>query len=186
MATTTRTSVAAQNAEAPPLPPSQKPGLPTLHHLNNSQSQRILWLLEELNIEYNLVLYQRVNERAPPELANVHQLGKSPTLVTAEGRVVIETSAIVSYLLKTYDPSHRFAPDDWLREETLVSFAASSLGPVNSIELLVELLPKHSPWPISILMRMVQRSVQKTYSREEFSKSMRYLEEELGEREWFN
>jgi glutathione S-transferase len=146
----------------------------------------MIWLLEELGIEYNLVKYNRVQSRAPPELAKIHPLGKSPLLVIAEGRPIIETSAIVSYLLKTYDPAGKFATDDWLREEMLSSFAASSLGPVNSIELIVGMLPKHSPWPISIIMKTVHNNLQKMYTNGEFTKAMKFLDSELGDKAWFN
>ncbi|TVY52646.1 Glutathione S-transferase 1, partial [Lachnellula cervina] len=152
----------------------------------NSQSQRMIWLLEELDIEYNLVKYKRIDGRAPPELAKIHQLGKSPLLVTADGRPVIETSAIVSYLLQTYDPAGKFATDDSLREEMLNSFAGSSLGPVNGVEMFLEMLPKHSPWPVSSLMRTVHRMVQKNYTTGEFVKAMRFLDSELGDNAWFN
>ncbi|TVY31517.1 Glutathione S-transferase [Lachnellula subtilissima] len=179
MATTT--PEAATEAET-----TQKAGLPTLHHLDHSQSQRMIWLLEELGIEYNLVKYKRIDNRAPPELAKIHQLGKAPILVTADGRPIIETSAIVSYLLKTYDLDGLFATDDWLREEMLSSFAGSSIGPVTGTALLSELLPKHSPWPISIIMRMVHGMVQKTYTNGEFTKAMKFLDSELGDKEWFN
>jgi glutathione S-transferase len=146
----------------------------------------MIWLLEELRIEYNLIKYLRIKDRAPPELAKVHQLGKSPTLVAADGRVIVETSAIVTYLLKTYDPEGKFSTDDWLREEILSSFAGSTLGALNGTELLVELLPKHSPWPVSLLMKTVHNMVQKTYTRAEYTKAMKYLDSELGDKEWFN
>ncbi|TVY34483.1 Glutathione S-transferase, partial [Lachnellula occidentalis] len=175
MATTT--PAAATKADS-----TQKAGMPTLHHLDNSQSQRMIWLLEELDIEYNLIKYNRIDSRAPPELAKIHQLGKAPILVTAEGRPIVETSAIISYLLKTYDPAGKFATDDWLREEELSSFAGSSLGPVTGTELFASMLPKHSPWPISIIMRMVHGMVQKTYTSGEFTKAMRFLDSELGDR----
>jgi glutathione S-transferase len=74
-----------------------------VHHLNNSRSQRILWLLEELGLDYEIVNYQRdaVTRLAPPELKAVHPLGKSP--VISDGDVVVaESGAIVEYLVRTY------------------------------------------------------------------------------------
>lgn len=70
-----------------------------VHHLNNSRSQRILWLLEELNADYEIRLYQRdaVTNLAPPELAQIHPLGKSP-LLEADGRLIGESGAIVEYI----------------------------------------------------------------------------------------
>ena len=75
----------------------------TVHHLNNSRSQRILWLLEELGLEYQLKTYQRdpVTNLAPPELELVHPLGKSPVL-TDDAITVIESGAIIDYILRHY------------------------------------------------------------------------------------
>jgi len=81
-----------------------------VHHLNNSRSQRILWLLEELDIPYDIKFYQRdaTTSLAPPELKAVHPLGKSP--VITDGAVTIaESGAIVDYLIRTYGKG-RFGP----------------------------------------------------------------------------
>jgi glutathione S-transferase len=74
-----------------------------VHHLNNSRSQRILWLLEELGTPYEIVKYQRGTPVpfAPPELKKVHPLGKSP-VITDNGRTIAESGAIVEYLVDTY------------------------------------------------------------------------------------
>ena len=75
----------------------------TVHHLNNSRSQRILWLLEELELPYELKCYQRdaTTNLAPPELEAVHPLGKSPVLTDA-GNTVIESGAIIDYILRRH------------------------------------------------------------------------------------
>jgi glutathione S-transferase len=74
-----------------------------VHHLNNSRSQRVLWLLEELELEYEIRRYQRDPETnlAPPELEAVHPLGKSPVLSDGE-RTLIESGAIIDYLLRVH------------------------------------------------------------------------------------
>ena len=70
----------------------------TLHHLNYSRSIRVLWLLEELGIEYDLVKYERVeNFRAPPELKAIHPLGKAPVLVD-EALTLAESAPILAYI----------------------------------------------------------------------------------------
>jgi len=82
-----------------------------VHHLNNSRSQRILWLLEELSLPYEIRFYQRdpVTNLAPPELKAVHPLGKSP--VITDGAVTIaESGAIIDYILRKYGAG-RLAPD---------------------------------------------------------------------------
>ncbi len=75
----------------------------TVHHLNDSRSQRILWLLEELGLPYEIKRYQRDAQTrlAPPELKAVHPLGKSP-VVTDNGRTIIESGAIVDYIIRRY------------------------------------------------------------------------------------
>jgi glutathione S-transferase len=75
----------------------------TVHHLNNSRSQRVLWLLEELEVPYTVKRYERdrTTMLAPPELKQVHPLGKSPVIEDG-GRVYAESGAIVEYLAETY------------------------------------------------------------------------------------
>ena len=74
-----------------------------VHHLNNSRSQRILWLLEELGVDYEIKFYQRdaTTNLAPPELKSVHPLGKSP-VITDGAHTVAESGAIVDYLIRRY------------------------------------------------------------------------------------
>jgi len=81
-----------------------------VHHLNNSRSQRVLWLLEELELPYELVKYQRdaVTNLAPPELEAIHPLGKSP-VIRDGGQVVIESAAILEYIVDRYGKG-RMAP----------------------------------------------------------------------------
>ena len=77
----------------------------TVHHLETSRSQRILWLLEELGVPYELKIYQRdkATKLAPPELKKIHPLGKSP-VITDGGEVIAESGAIIEYLVETYGP----------------------------------------------------------------------------------
>ena len=101
-----------------------------LHHLNNSRSQRVLWLLEELGVPYELRIYQRdaVTNLAPPELKAVHPLGKSP-LLEVDGRVIEESGAIVQYLCENFG-NGAWLPgpgsDDALRHLELMHFAEGS------------------------------------------------------------
>jgi glutathione S-transferase len=86
----------------------------TVHHLNNSRSQRVLWLLEELGLPYEIKHYQRdaKTNLAPPELLQVHPLGKSP-VIGDDGRVVAESGTIIDYILRRYGHGRlRPAPSD--------------------------------------------------------------------------
>jgi len=163
-----------------------KPRLPTLHHLNDSQGQRVLWLLEELGIEYNLVLYKRIDGRSPPELKKIHFMGKAPILVTADNRAIIESSAIITYLLQTYDTTGRFKASDPLRDEILTSFSGATIQPVGLIQLIFGIVAEKAPWPISSLLGAVKGQIFKTFTGPEFALQFEYLEKELGGDDWFN
>lgn len=102
----------------------------TLHHLNNSRSQRILWLLEELGVAYDMVSYQRdsTTNLAPPELAHVHPLGKSP-LIEADGRIISESGAIIEYLCERHGGESWLpdrASDAWIDHLEWMQFGESS------------------------------------------------------------
>ncbi|CAH8235138.1 Glutathione S-transferase [Vibrio aestuarianus] len=100
-----------------------------LHHLNKSRSKRIIWLLEELGVEYQVVPYQRdsVTFLAPPELKSVHPLGKSP-VIEDSGLVVTESGAITDYLIEKY--GQQFAPKrgsgEYVQYQQWLHFAESS------------------------------------------------------------
>ena len=102
----------------------------TVHHLNNSRSQRILWLLEELEHPYRIERYQRLSPipLAPPELKKVHPLGKSP-VITDEGHTIAESGAIIEYILDRYGEG-RLRPepgsDDHLRYVEWMHYAEGS------------------------------------------------------------
>ena len=80
----------------------------TVHHLDNSRSQRVLWLLEELGVDYDIVSYKRDPKTmlAPPELRAIHPLGKSPVVVD-DGDVLAESGAIIETLVERHDTAHR-------------------------------------------------------------------------------
>ncbi|KAA5805315.1 glutathione S-transferase family protein [Alkalicaulis satelles] len=84
----------------------------TLHHLGQSRSERIIWLLEELGAPYELVVHKRdaATRLAPAALADIHPLGKAPLLVLDDGRALAETGAIAQYLLDRFDIANRLRP----------------------------------------------------------------------------
>lgn len=101
-----------------------------VHHLNNSRSQRILWLLEELNLDYEIRHYQRdaVTNLAPPELLAVHPLGKSP-VIEDDGKVIYESAAIVEYICERHGGAHLVparGTDDHIRYLEYLHFAEGS------------------------------------------------------------
>lgn len=101
-----------------------------LHHLNKSRSKRIIWLLEELDVDYEIVAYQRNKDTflAPDELKHIHQLGKSP-VIEDDGLVIAESGAITDYLITKYG-NGKFAPTagtkDYIDYQQWLHFAESS------------------------------------------------------------
>jgi glutathione S-transferase len=102
----------------------------TVHHLNNSRSQRILWLLEELGVPYKIEKYRRLSPvpLAPPELKKVHPLGKSP-VITDDGHTIAESGAIIEYVLDRHGDG-RLRParqsDDYVRYSEWMHYAEGS------------------------------------------------------------
>ena len=146
-----------------------------VHHLNNSRSQRVLWLLEELGLPYEIKHYQRNAKTmlAPPELRAVHPLGKSP--VVTEGDVTIaETGAIVEYL--TAREGGRLGPSadpvEGQRWRQFVHYAEGSMMPPLLAMLVVGRL--------GLLGRPARKPLQKM-----FAVHLKWLESELATRDWF-
>ena len=146
-----------------------------VHHLENSRSQRILWLLEELGLPYEVRRYERDRKTmlAPPELRRVHPLGKSP-VIEDEGRVVAETGAIVEYLVEKADG--RLGPprrrEELLRYRHFLHYAEGSLMPPLLVMLVVRRL--------GLLGRPARAPIQKMIDTH-----LDWLETELSGRPWF-
>jgi glutathione S-transferase len=146
-----------------------------VHHLENSRSQRILWLLEELELPYEIRRYERDRKTmlAPPELRRVHPLGKSP-LIEDDGRIVAETGAIVDYLVEKAGgrlgpPAHR---DSVLRYRHFLHYAEGSLMPPLLVMLVVRRLGLLGRPARALIQRMIDLHLD-------------WLETELAERPWF-
>ncbi len=160
-----------------------------VHHLNNSRSQRILWLLEEMGVPYEVKRYERDTKTmlAPPELRAVHPLGKSP-VITDNGHTIAETGAIVDYLIGTYGEG-RFIPEagtaDRLRYTYWLHFAEGSAMPPLVMTLVFNALPKRVPALIRPIARMISAGVEKSFLRPNIDAQMRLMEAELGKSEWF-
>jgi len=148
-----------------------------VHHLENSRSQRILWMLEELGLPYEIRRYERDKKTmlAPPELKRVHPLGKSPVIEDSDdGRVIAETGAIVEYLVEKADgrlgpPAHR---DDALRYRFWLHYAEGSMMPPLLIKLVLGRVP--------LMGKAAQKRIQPM-----IDVHLDYVESELAQRPWF-
>ena len=146
-----------------------------VHHLENSRSQRILWLLEELGLPYSVMRYARDPKTmlAPPELKRVHPLGKAP-MIEHDGRVIAETGAIVEYLVDLAD-GRLGAPRDReaaLRYRHFLHYAEGSMMPPLLALLVIGRL--------GILGRPARKPIQATLDTH-----LDWLETELASRPWF-
>ncbi|KAK0564666.1 hypothetical protein OC844_001603 [Tilletia horrida] len=128
-----------------------------LHHLDQSRSQRVLWLLEELGIPYELVQHKRQPDlRAPKSLRDVHPLGKAP-VIEDDGKVIAESGAIVEYLIKKYGDG-KFVPanaDRQLDDIHWSHFAEGSLMPTLVMKLIFSIIPGRAPFLIRPLVRSI-------------------------------
>ncbi len=163
---------------------------PVVHHLENSRSQRVLWLLEELEVPYELVRYERNPEtmRAPPELCKIHPLGKSP-LVTIGDTVLAESGAIVEHLVEAYGQGQlRPEPDteDHRRYRFWLHYAEGSLMPPLLVRLIFNKLAT-SPVPFFLkpVVKTIVRKVDTAFTSPEIAKHAEFIDNELTGREWF-
>ena len=161
-----------------------------VHHLNNSRSQRVLWLLEELGLPYEIKHYQRDAKTmlAPPELRAVHPLGKSP-VITAGDLTVAESGAIVEYLIDQYGEG-RFKPaigtPERLRYTYWLHYAEGSLMPPLLMKLVFDEVEK-TPMPFFIkpIAKAISGKVKSTFIRPQITQHLDYMEAELGKALWF-
>ena len=160
----------------------------TVHHLNNSRSQRVLWLLEELGVPYEIVRYQRQPDmRAPAELRAIHPLGKSP-VITDNGNVVAESGAIVDYIVDTYGDGRLIPPSKTpqrLRYNYWLHYAEGSAMPPLLLKLLFTLMPKRAPALLRPLVRKVSNQALTALVNPQLKQHMAYWESELGKSTWF-
>ncbi len=159
-----------------------------VHHLENSRSQRILWMLEELNVEYKVRAYKRdaKTSLAPPELKAVHPLGKSPVL-EHEGKIIAETGAILEYLVER--SGGRMAPEpdtpEYLRYKYWIHAAEGSYAPPLVLTLLLNRM-EAAPMPFFAkpIAKKLTKAVRDGYLDHTLKALFDYLDDELGNADW--
>jgi len=163
----------------------------TVHHLNNSRSQRILWLLEELGLPYEIKRYQRDAKTmlAPPELLKVHPLGKSP-VVTDGDVTVAESGAIVEYLLDAFGETSGLRPPRgtpaYRRYVYWLHFAEGSAMPPLVMKLVFQKI-KSTPMPFFVkpVARGIADKVLAAFVDPNLARQMAFMEAELAGGPWF-
>lgn len=162
----------------------------TVHHLQNSRSQRVLWLLEELGLDYEVRRYERdpATMLAPPSLRAVHPLGKSP-IITDDGITVAETGAIVEYVLDRHGGG-RLAPPrgtpEHLRFLYWLHYAEGSAMPLLVMKLLFSRIPQ-APMPALIrpIARRIADAAQRGFVDPNLALHLRFIDTELAATGWF-
>jgi glutathione S-transferase len=162
----------------------------TVHHLNNSRSQRVLWLLEELGLPYEIRRYQRDPKTmlAPESLRAVHPLGKSP-VITDGALTLAESGAIMEYLVDRYGDG-RFAPalgtPERLRFTYWLHYAEGSAMPPLLLKLVFDRIEK-TPMPFFAkpVARAIARRAKSSFIEPQIALHLNYMETELGKHRWF-
>jgi len=162
----------------------------TVHHLNNSRSQRVLWLLEELGLPYEIKRYERDARTmlAPPSLREVHPLGKSP-VITDGGDTLAESGAIIEYLVDRYGVG-RLAPAAGtparLRYTYWLHYAEGSAMPPLLLKLVFDRI-ESGPMPFFArpVARAIARRAKSTFVEPQIARHLDYMEAELGRFRWF-
>jgi len=162
----------------------------TVHHLNNSRSQRVLWLLEELGLEYDIKRYERDAKTmlAPPELRAVHPLGKSP-VVTDGPLTLAESGAIIEYLVDRHGQG-KLAPapgtPERVRYTYWLHYAEGSAMPPLLLALVFSRLPKGPiPFFLKPIVKGISKQVMKVFVNPQLRLHLDYLEGELGKSTYF-
>ena len=161
-----------------------------VHHLNNSRSQRVLWLLEELGLDYEVRRYERDPHTmlAPPELQAVHPLGKSP--VIADGDLVLaESGSIVQYLIERHGAGRlrpaAGTPQAW-RYAYWLHYAEGSLMPPLLLKLVFDRIGKAKmPFFVRPVARAIADKARQRYVLPQLQRHLDYLEQELHKSPWF-
>lgn len=161
----------------------------TLHHLENSQSLRILWLLEELEVDYEFVMYDRdpKTQLAPPEYKKLSPL-KSAPVITDGNLVLSESNAIIDYILDTYGDG-RLRPQPGSNDRTQYLFwfhtAQGSLQPLLTTQYLLTSMQVRSPWLIKPVIKAVVGRVEQAFIKPRMGALLNLIEADLVKHKWF-
>ena len=161
-----------------------------VHHLNNSRSQRVLWLLEELEVTYDIKRYERDPKTmlAPSSLRAVHPLGKSP-VITDGDLTLAESGAIIEYLVERYGQG-KFSPPSgttaYLRYRYWMHYAEGSLMPPLLLKLVFDKI-ETAPMPFFVkpIAKAISGKAKSSFITPQITTHLNYLEAELAKSTWF-
>lgn len=160
----------------------------TLHHLEQSRSFRILWALEELNLDYQIKFYRRLATlAAPPELKQIHPLGKAPVL-TDQDQNIAESAVILEYLQEQYDPQQQFKPQDRADLQQYrywMHYAEGSLMPLLVMQLVMNNVPQHVPFLVKPVAKKITAGVKAAFIQPRLKDHIQFLETYLASHDYF-
>ncbi|CAG9001082.1 MAG: Disulfide-bond oxidoreductase YfcG [Candidatus Celerinatantimonas neptuna] len=159
-----------------------------VHHLEQSRSTRILWLLEEMKLPYEVILYHREpTYEAPPSLKKIHPLGKSPVITDGE-LTIAESGAIIEYIVDTYDRDKHFRPKDGqarLDYQFWLHFAEGTLMPLLLMQLV---LGKAESAPMPFFVRPIARrlvgKINELFILPRLKLQFEFIESTLHQKQW--
>lgn len=162
----------------------------TVHHLENSRSQRIIWLLEELGIDYEIKRYGRDKQTglAPPELLDVHPLGKAP-VITEGDKTIAESGAIIEYLMYEYDDG-RLRPEEGTDERLAYNYwlhyAEGSFAPLMILSLILSRI-EEAPMPFFLrpVAKGIAGKVRDGYLDANVTRNLAFMDATLKKSRWF-
>ncbi len=159
-----------------------------VHHLNLSRSHRIIWLLEELNLQYEIITYQRQPKflYAPEAMKNIHPIGKSP-IITDGTLVLAESGAIIEYLLYRYGNGQlkpAAGTPEWIQYLFWLHFAEGSLMPLQLLKLVFERVVAASPLFIKPIAKNIKKMVGKNFYEPRITAQLNYIESQLADSLW--
>jgi glutathione S-transferase len=163
----------------------------TVHHLNNSRSQRILWLLEELGVDYEIKRYERdpATLLAPPSLRAVHPLGKSPVVTLDDGMALAESGHIIETLVERFG-AHRLAPapgtPQYERYRYWLHYAEGSAMPPLLLKLVFDRIESaRVPFFVRPVVKAIAGKAKAGFVLPQLQLHLDYLDGELGKSTWF-
>lgn len=159
-----------------------------VHHLENSRSQRVLWLLEELEVPYELKRYPRDPKTllAPPELKQIHPLGKSPIVVDGD-QTLVESGAVLQYLVDTYGGGRlQPSPENEQRHRFWMHYAEGSLMPPLLLKLVFSRVASApAPFFVKPILKGIAAKVSAQFVDPQLGLHLDFVESELAKSTWF-
>jgi glutathione S-transferase len=160
----------------------------TVHHLDNSRSQRVLWLLEELGVPYEIIKYQRDPRTylAPPELQAIHPLGKSP-VITDDGETIAESAVILEYVVEKHGGG-RLVPAtgtaDYRRYRYFMHYAEGSLMPFLLLKLITSKIRK-APALVRPIAKGIAGKIDGVFVDPNITRHVAFVDAELAKAPFF-